>query len=72
MSFLRMVGGVILIFLAALKVIGLTVLLWQGSPDHTTQWLIKQSVYAAAFASIGFGLLRPRDVSSGNNTPPST
>lgn len=70
MSSVRMVGGVILLHLATLKVVGLAVLLWQGSPDRTTQWLVKQSAYAVAFASIGFGLVKPRDVSSSNDTPP--
>lgn len=71
MSSLRMVGGAILLLLAALKVVGLAVLLWQGSPDRTTEWLTKQSVYAVAFASVGYGLLRPRDTSRDNKAPPS-
>jgi len=58
---LRQIGGGGLLLLAALKVFALADLLWQGAPDRTTQWLVKQSVYAVAFASVGFTLLRTRD-----------
>ncbi|MCA9038169.1 MAG: hypothetical protein KDA91_23755 [Planctomycetaceae bacterium] len=64
MSSIRGVGGVLLLILAVLKMIGLAFELWQGAPDRTTGWIIKQAVYAAAFASIGFGLLRPKGAAS--------
>lgn len=67
MSSIRSVGGVLLLILATLKVLGLAVEFWQGVPDRTTWWIVKQSVYAAAFASIGFGFLRPRNTSSNDN-----
>lgn len=53
--------GVLLLILATLKVFGLAYVLWQGSPDRTTWWMIKQLVYMVAFASIGFRLLSSQD-----------
>lgn len=64
MSSIRGFGGVLLLVLAALKVIWLALELWQGAPDRTWGWIIKQSIYAGAFASIGFGLLHPQDAGS--------
>lgn len=58
MRFLRGIGGVLLLVLAAMKVVGIIVILINGNADHPSSWFLKQSVYALAFASIGVSLLR--------------
>ena len=55
---MRQVAGAILIVLAGLKAIGLVVVLVRGMEDRSTQWLVKQSVYAVTAAAIGWPLLR--------------
>ena len=65
MSSLRYVGGLALLLLATAKVVALVVLLWQGASDRTTEWLVKQVVYAAVFTWVGLGLLRSPDTTGG-------
>ena len=55
---MRQVAGVILVGLAILKAAGLIVVVAQGAPDRSTQWIMKQAMYAVAAASIGWPLLR--------------
>jgi len=60
MAAIRQIGGVLLLILAALKMIGMVFLLIQGSPDREPMWFVKQTVYAIAAASVGVWLLRSR------------
>ncbi|HBE72043.1 MAG TPA: hypothetical protein DDW52_28225 [Planctomycetaceae bacterium] len=65
MEMLKKLGGILLMILAAAKLIGVIVLLSHGETDRTGWWLTKQVVYAITFAVVGAGLLlsesKPRD-----------
>ena len=57
MQIILRIVGVILILLAVVKVFGMIAIVVNGSSDHATSWFVKQSIYAVAFASLGWRLL---------------
>lgn len=58
MTFFKGFTGLLLLILASLKVIFMISLLVQGDSERPTMWFVKQSVYAVAFAVVGFGWVR--------------
>ena len=66
---MRQAAGVLLVGLALLKAVGLIAVLVRGDGDPSTQWLVKQSVYAVAAASVGWSLLRNN--TSDDASPPT-
>jgi hypothetical protein len=60
MGWLYQIGGVLLLLLAAFKVVGCVALLLQADSDHAAMWFVKQLVYAGTAALVGVSLLRRR------------
>ena len=58
--------GVLLLALAALKVAGLVSILVQGGTDHTSTWMLKQTVYAVAGLVLGVSLLASGKIDNSN------
>lgn len=54
----RGTSGLLLLLLAALKVISILYFVVQGDSGHPTMWFVKQSAYAVAFGMWGAQLVQ--------------